>query len=210
MNRGMGRLFLLIGTVAYAAIAVLALLTFMKHVAIFSLATLGIAIQVALALPLIAFLFAGRSMPVLPYARWMAGLVSVLAIAGLLGVPTGTSEARDPQLAIEAAKAGVGEDMNARKILDLKVDLAGADKDDRKDIEKKIEEAQKEISDKDKEELQREMAVLEAKEDLARFDSAARGSSLRDAERRNALLVIAAFLVLAGAWMMDRDGKPAA
>ena len=53
MNRGLGRLVLLIGTIAYAVVGVLALLSYMDNVAFLSLATLGIVVQVALALPFV-------------------------------------------------------------------------------------------------------------------------------------------------------------
>jgi hypothetical protein len=205
MNRGLGRLVLLIGTLSYAAVGCLALMSWIANVEIFSLATLGLLVQIALAVPLVAFLFGGRSMPVLPYAQWLVAVVSVLAISGMLGVPSDSHRSDDARRAIEIDIAGVKEDMGARKILVLKRDLAEAEKEKREGIQKEIEEITKDISDKEKEELERKVNGLEAKGSIARFDEPSRTASLLAAERRNVLLVLAAFVALAGAWLMDRE-----
>ncbi|MCB9833311.1 MAG: hypothetical protein H6807_12635 [Planctomycetes bacterium] len=206
MNRGLGRLVLLIGTIAYAVVGVLALLSYMDNVAFLSLATLGIVVQVALALPLIAFLFGGQKMPVLPYAKWLALLVGLLAVAGMLGVPRGSHQDDDLRMSIERRKTSIRDDLGARDGLKLKRELAAADKDEEKEVQKKIDDLAKELSDKEKEELNKELKVLDAEADLLRFDEVGRVSDLLAAERRNVLMVIAAFVILAGAWLMDREG----
>ncbi|MCB1282469.1 MAG: hypothetical protein KDB18_13185 [Salinibacterium sp.] len=206
MNKGMGRLLLLIGTVSYAVVSVLSLLAYVFHAEFLSLVTLGLAVQVAVALPLLAFLFQSQRMPVLPYAKWLVGLVSVLAVAGLLGVPSGSNRISFEEQNIRAAMKSLEADVGELDRLELALDLAKAEGDeDKKAVREKIKDIGKDLSDKDKESAMRERQILEAESAIANFHDAKRGMALYHAEKRNGLLILAAFLILAGAWLMERE-----
>lgn len=207
MDQISSRLLVLVGTVVYLALTALSLLTYVTNVAMFSWVTLGIAVQVLLGVPFILHLFLGAKFPAGDYARWLALLVSVLAVSGYLGVPRGTYEQRILRFASQAEEADIADDMGALEVLELKVKLAKADSDgDKEELRKKIENVTKELSEADKKKLEQKKDVLEAEGKIEEFKAPGRAVALHGAEGRAGLIVIAAFLILAGCWMTDRQG----
>jgi hypothetical protein len=210
MDKATARLVLMVGTIVYVAATVLALLTYVVNGALISFATLGIAIQVVLGLPLLAMLFMGAKFPALDYAKWLAATVSVLAVAGYVGIPRGSYEQRGMRLGFESDEQAIREDMGALETLELKEDLADADGDDKKEIEEKLKKVGNDLSKEDKEELQKKAAVLDAKKNIEQFKGASRAKALHAGEGRNGLIILGAFLALAGAYGMRREEETAA
>ncbi|NRA97012.1 MAG: hypothetical protein HRU14_12465, partial [Planctomycetes bacterium] len=129
----------------------------------------------------------------------------VLALSDNLGVET-SGRAQTPGIGYAAERQGVREDGKDLELLELKVDLAGEeDEDDQKELRKKIEGVRKDISDADQEKLDRELSVLEAREGVANFQRSQRNADLAASAARQALVIMMAFLVLAGAFMQDEE-----
>ncbi|MAG56932.1 MAG: hypothetical protein CMJ83_11615, partial [Planctomycetes bacterium] len=78
MKKGTARLMMTVGAIGYVALMVLQLMTQLFSVTFFSFASIGIAVQVALALPVLGYLFAGLSIPIVEYSKWLALVVAVL------------------------------------------------------------------------------------------------------------------------------------
>lgn len=211
MDKVSSRLILMVGTITYIAATVLALLTYVANAPIFSFVTLTIAVQVALGLPLLAMLFMGASFPALDYSKWLALLVSVLAIGGYLGIPRGAHEQSQQRLAFEAEQSSLAEDMGELEKLELELDLAKASSDgDKKELREKIGKVGDDLSKEKKEELQRDAAALSARQKIERFKGASRAAGLKAGENRNGLIILGAFLILAGAFAGRNEAKQAA
>ncbi|MEE9393861.1 MAG: hypothetical protein V3W41_15275 [Planctomycetota bacterium] len=206
MDKAMGRLVLLIGTGLYGAMGVLALLTYIWHVEVFAFVTLGIVLQIVLALPVVAFLIGKAKIPVLDYAKWFLAAIVALSVSGFLGVPSGSYRYFPSAVGLKADASSIeAGDLGGREKLELMVDLAGAESDDeKKAIRKKLKAVDEGISDGDRKDAERELAVLKAKARLVTADSDAREIALFSAEKRSALMLLAAFIMFAGAWLMSR------
>lgn len=212
MPPGIGRLIALIGVALYLFAGVLAYFAFVGHISFFTVTALAVLIQVAIGVPVLLHLLTGFALPLLDYARWMAVLVSVLAVSGHLGFPKQVmSTGPDTELRLDRDRASVESKLGARRTLELQIDLAGEkDADDRKDIQEKIDAVKEKLSKEKKDDLQRELSVIDARDNLHRFDRAGMRLAMSQAERRNGLLVLGAFLILAGAWAMARDKEKSA
>ncbi len=207
MDKAMGRLILVVGTVLYVITGVLALLTYIWNVEFFGFAALGIALQVAVAVPMVGFLLGRMKLTVVDYAKWLLALSVALAVSGYLGVPAGSSRAFPQVDALKAkAEAIEASDLGGRERLELKVDLAAADSDDeKKTIKEKIDKIADSISKEDRKEAEQDIAVLRAKARLATVTAQARQSSLYAAEKRSGIMLLSAFILFAGAWLMSRE-----
>ena len=212
MPPGIGRLIALVGAALYLLVGVLAYFAFVGNVSFFTLTALGVLVQVAVGVPVLLHLLTGFALPLLDYARWMAVLVSVLALSGHLGFPENAmSMGGDAEMHLEQERASIEGKLGARRILDLQIDLAAEDdEDDRKEIEEKIDAVKEKISKEKRDDLQRDLATVEARSRLLRFDRAGDRLAMVQAERRNGLMVLGAFLILAGAWAMARDKEQSA
>ncbi|NRA95952.1 MAG: hypothetical protein HRU14_07045, partial [Planctomycetes bacterium] len=134
MGNGTGRLVMVIGGVGYVVLAFFDLMTQIFNVSFFSFATLAVTLQVAVGLPVLAYLFTGAYVPIVRYAKWLVALVAVLAISGNLGVET-SGRAQSPGIGYAADLQDVREDMQDLEELELQIDLAGEeDADDRKEL----------------------------------------------------------------------------
>lgn len=210
MGNGNARLVLVIGGVGYVALTFFDLMTQIFNVSFFSFATLGVALQVAVGLPVLAYLFMGAKLPIACYAKWLAMLVAVLALSDNLGVET-SGPSQSPGIGYRAEKQSVREDGQDLEELELKVDLAGEeDEEDQKDLKKQIKDVRKDISDSEKEALQRQFRVLEAQEAVANFERPQRDANLASSASRQALVIMMAFLVLAGASMQSEESASSA
>lgn len=209
MDKAMGRMVLIGGTVLYVAMGVLALLTYMWNVEFFSFVTLGIALQVAVALPVIAALLGRMKIPTVSYVKWLLALAVALSVSGALGVPSGSSRTFPTVDNLKAkAEAIEADELGGREKLELAIELAELNSDDedgQKVIKDKIEKVDDGISKEDRKEAKREIAVLRAKARLASVGSEARQLAVFSAEKRSGIMLLAAFIMFAGAWMLSRS-----
>lgn len=204
MQKGTARLIMIIGGVAYVALMALQLMTQLFSVSFFSFASIAVAVQVAIGLPVLGYLFAGMKIPIVDYAKWLVLVVSVLAVSGTLGV------GRRPMShdsAFRAEQQSLREDAGELEKLELAVDLAEADDDDeRKEIQAKIKKVDDEISADEKKKLRQKADVLKAENAVADFKRASADAAITAAADRHALIVLAVMLVLAGAIYEQHEG----
>ncbi len=208
MDKAMGRMVLVGGTALYVAMGVLALMTYMWNVEFFSFVTLGIALQIAVALPVVAALLGRMKIPTVSYVKWLLALTVALSASGALGVPSGSSRIFPAVDSLKAkAEAIEADDLGGREKLELAIELAELNSDDedgQQVIKDKIAKVDDSISKKDRKEAKREIAVLRAKARLAAVGGEARQMAIFSAEKRSGLMLLAAFIMFAGAWMLSR------
>lgn len=202
------RALLLIGTLLYLGLAALALRVYIREVELFSVVTLGIVIQVIAGLPMLAFLAARKMDPVLPYATWLVFMTVALAISGFLGVPSDSVTRANPSLSFAAEIEELRGAMWIREVADLKVALAEArDEDEREALQAKIEAAKNSVSSESHPEEYRQLEIINAKLARAKTHTSTRQLVVFDAERSSGTMLMAAFIILAGAWMLDREQR---
>ncbi len=208
MDKAMGRMVLVGGTALYVAMGVLALMTYMWNVEFFSFVTLGIALQIAVALPVVAALLGRMKIPTVSYVKWLLALTVALSVSGALGVPSGSSRTFPAVDSLKAkAEAIEADDLGGREKLELAIELAELNSDDedgQQVIKDKIAKVDDSISKEDRKEAKREIAVLRAKARLAAVGGEARQMAIFSAEKRSGVMLLAAFIMFAGAWMLSR------
>jgi hypothetical protein len=196
---------MVIGGVGYVVLTFFDLMTQIFNVSFFSFATLAVALQVAVGLPVLTYLFMGAYVPILRYAKWLVALVAVLAISGNLGVET-SGQAQSPGIGYAADMQGVREDMQDLEALELRVDLAGEeDEAERKELTKNIEDVRRGISAVESEGLKRQLDVLDGRRAIAAFEEPQRSANLAASASRQALVIMMAFMVLVGACLQAEE-----
>lgn len=211
MNHELGQKLTWTGIVLYLAILALQLYYFFFNVGFILFPILMILAQIAMGLPVLMALQKKIEIPIYDYAKGLALMVSVLAVSGYLGLPEGALRMGDDQKSSQAAILSTRESLGEYKKLDLAVDLAAAKTDEeKKQVNEAIEKVSKDLSAADREEYQRELAVLRAKSERDEWGRDLRRTTLARAYLDNGLIVIGAFLILLGACLAQRPKEGAA
>lgn len=212
----MNKLLLIIGSALFLVLLVVQWLTYTSNVEFSIWLTLAFIVQGLFVVPVLLYGLGMLAFRIRDYVIALFALISVLAIAGWLGVP----RSADPGISDERLQVKqemlVKEKTEALEVLKKKLEIAEEEEDEAKRTEeyKKADDDVKKFDDK--EDMQR-LAILEAKEKIASFDVKESRLDVFDAQPLNILLLLSGFLMLvAGVTNVgeaveartQRDGSP--
>ena len=134
MQESQNRLLLLIGSVAFIVLVLWQMLVYWANVEFSLLVSILLLVQAALAAPVLLHALGIMSIPLQRYTLAFAVLVGVLAIDGHLGMPPAWeldgAQRESTRLAVEENQVRI--EQGAQERLELQVDLAAAESDERK------------------------------------------------------------------------------
>lgn len=193
---------LLGGATLYIVMLLLSLVAYLSNVGFMFWGVILMVAQLLLAAPVLLHAVSGNKFPVQVYCMALFALVSVGSISGWLGLPRSAgSLAELDSLRLTAKQEALERKSGELDRLRLQVQIAAEEDEAKvKTLEQEFREVGKDLSEKQKEEIERRARVIRAEKAVARFGDAGRSLKIRERTPYQGLIVIGAMLMLVGAY----------